>query len=168
MKLIEALKTVKLNEKKIADFQERIRRNSARLSNETSPYDDPTKQVTEWVQTCIDLNRSNTDLIHRIHKTNSSTTVPITIGGKQVFRTIDEWIHRRTHADTDRRTMLMLTDRNLREGSVEQSNGERVEVSIVRHYDAAARDQQLEILMEEPTLIDSQLEIVNAITDLVD
>jgi hypothetical protein len=169
MILIEALKRVKLNEKKIQAAIALIQLNSARLSHETSAYPDPVAMVAETVQSARDLVLENQTLMHRIHKTNLQTMVTIRLGDTSITRSIDEWIYRRDKgAGLALSVVQALTDRNLKETVTRQSDGTLVEIKIVRHYDAAARDQALAVLREEPTLIDSVLEIVNATTTLLE
>lgn len=59
MKIIEALKELKLNLKKIDDITKRIALNSARKSFETSPYPDPAKQVIDWLSSIKGLSQRN-------------------------------------------------------------------------------------------------------------
>jgi len=61
-----------------------------------------------------------------------------------------------------------LTDRNLREGILQNSMGQPTEVKIVRCYDPKARDERIMALESEPSLIDGKLEIANATIDLIE
>ena len=93
----------------------------------------------------------------------------IPLGGKNVEKTIAEWVHRRrTLASDETKVWRALTDRNLREGKVRQSTGEELEVKIVRCYDPKIRDEKIDLYSNEPSQIDAKLEIVNAITDLLE
>lgn len=169
MKIIEALKKLKSNEGKIADLRMKISQNTARLSYESSQYSDPAAQITEWVQSCRDTMKESERLSHLIHKTNLLTNVTIEIGGKKITKSIDEWIYRRVKgAPSDYSVFQCLTDRNLKETAIKQSDGTLLEVKIVRAYDAEQRDKALAIFREEPTLIDGALEIINATTDLLE
>jgi hypothetical protein len=170
MKIIEAMKKVKANREKVADLQEKIKNNCAHLSHETSPYGDKVAdKVQEWAQSCFDLNRESVELLTRISKTNSETFVDIEINGKMVNKSISEWIwRRREFAALDQRTWSRMTDRGLQEGSMKTSTGDPMEVKIVRNYDAQVRDDKLEEYAAELSAIDPALEIVNAITDLVE
>ena len=167
MKIIEAMKKVKANRKKISDLQGKIGENCAHLSHETSPYPDPKSKVAEWVQSCIDLSQECVVLLTAITRTNMDTVVSIDIGGKSVHKTIAEWIwRRREFAGIDHRTYKMLGDRGLQEGTMNSSTGEHTKVTIVRNYNAEGRDMMLAMYSEEASLIDSTLEVVNAVTDL--
>lgn len=169
MKLIEAMKKVKGNREKIADLQAKIANNSAHLSHETSAYDDPKKKVNEWAQVCDDLSKESVNLLTRISKTNLETQVTIEIGGKTVTKSIAEWIwRRREFADVDLKTWRSMGDRGLKEGQMQSSTGQPIDVKIVRNYDIELRDKKMDEYSSESREIDSALEIANAITDLVD
>ena len=168
MKIIEAMKKVKANRVKISDLQGKIGLNCAHLSHETSPYDNPAKKISEWVQSCCDISQECVGLLTSISVTNHATTVAIEIGGKTVKKTIAEWIwRRREFAAIDKATYAALGDRGLKEGQLGTSTGDPIQVTIVRNYDAEKRDKMLAEFTEEPSSIDAALEVVNATTDLV-
>lgn len=166
--IIEGLKRLKLLDKRISKLTSDIGVHAVKLSNETSGYDDPTRQVADWVQSACALIDEKEQLIHRIHRTNCATAVPIAIGGTTHTRSIDEWIQRRNNNYLP--VYQQLNDRRLRgrETVAQQTDGSTVTLTIQRHYDTAAVDAQLAVLLEEPSLIDSALEIVNATTELVE
>lgn len=169
MKIIEAMKRVKSNRQKINDLHKKIAQNSAHLSHEKSPYKNPTEQVAEWVQSCLDLSQESARLLVMIAKTNQETIVEIELGGKKVKKSIAEWIwRRREFAGLDRLAYDMLTDRNLTGGQMNATVGDPIIVEIVRNFDAAERDKMVEMFASEPSEIDSALEVVNAVTDLVE
>lgn len=168
MKIIEAMKKVKANREKIDDLQVKIRDNSAHLSHETSPYDNPRKKVQEWAQSCRDLSQESASLLTAISATNHATKVAINVGGDSIEKTIAEWIwRRREFADIDMRTYASMGDRGLKEGQMDSSTGQPIQVTIVRNYDVYLRDQMVAHFREEPHAIDSALEVVNATTDLI-
>lgn len=172
MKIIQALKTIKANKAKVADLTNKIRNNSAILSHQTSPYGnagDATIVVSGWLDSIRQILRDNEVLTRRIHLTNNTVEVTIEIGGEQITKTIDEWLTRRANnVDMQQLAYQALTDRGLKEEFVNTPTGERVPVTIVRHYDAKARDEILSVLMSEKAVIDSQLEVINATTDLME
>ena len=170
MKIIEAMKRVKANKEKIADLQQKIAQYCANLSFETLVYGaDTTNKVREWLQSCTDVSQENIRLLTAIQRTNSATQVPITLGDKTVVKSIAEWVwRRREYAALDLKTWQMLTDRNLKEGMGQNSQGSPVEVKIVRHFDPVQRDKMLAMFKSEPHEIDAALEVVNAVTDLVE
>jgi hypothetical protein len=60
-----------------------------------------------------------------------------------------------------------LTDRNIKEGMVQGPSGDPIELRIIRHYSLEQRDQMKDLFQSEPIIIDSKLEVINAITDLM-
>jgi hypothetical protein len=169
MKLIEALKQIKDLEKKADDLRGMVAKHSAYLNIETPTYTDQKKQIKGWIQSHSDILKEILRLRVAIQKTNLATEVTIELAGKMVTKTIAEWIHRRRDLATDESKMWRgLTDRNLKEGTMKQSNDQPVEVKIVRCYDPEERDQKIFDLESEPSVIDGKLEIVNAITDLLE
>lgn len=170
MKIIEAMKRVKLNEEKVADLQNRISGVSANLTIETPQYGDQTaKKIQEWLQSCEDISQENIRLLVAIQRTNLATKVPIEIGSKTVTKTIAEWVwRRRKYATQDLAGWQKLTDRGLKEGLSQSSTGVPLEIKIQRHYDPVKRDEKLSEYRAEPHQIDAALEIVNATTDLLE
>lgn len=170
MKLIEAMKRVKANKDKIADLNKKIQAVSANLSFETPLYGDRTgDQIKEWLQSCRDTSAENVRLLVAIQRTNLATIVPITLGGITVSKSVAEWIwRRREYATLDANTWRQLTDRGLKEGNLPTTTGVATEVKIVRHYDPVQRDKMLAMFTSEPHEIDAALEVINAITDLIE
>lgn len=170
MKIIEAMKAVKMNNQKVADLQQKISGISAHLSHETPKYGDNTKaKLNEWVQSCCDIGQENIRLLCAIQRTNLATSVDIELGGKTVTKPIAEWVwRRRQYAKTDLNTWNMLTDRGLNEGVMQMSTGESMKVELVRNYDPEKKDKMVEMFLSEPFLIDSKLEVINAVTDLLE
>jgi hypothetical protein len=172
MKIIEAMKRVKANKEKINDLQNKIFGVAANLSFETPLYGDRTKaQIDEWLQSCVDTGHENVRLLTAIARTNLATVVTIKLGENNVTRPIAEWVwRRREYSALDLLTYSKLTDRGLKEGSLPQSQPglEPTVVKIIRHYDPVVRDEQTAIFRSEPHEIDAALEVVNAVTDLIE
>lgn len=168
MKIIEAMKQVKANKEKVAELMQRIQRNSAHLSIETPQYENQADKIKEWVQSCLDVSRDNVELLVRIAKTNIATQVTITLGDKNVTKSIAEWVwRRREYAQVDLGIWGSLSDRNLKEGQVQTSPGVFSELKLVRYYDPNERDKNMDIHRNEKHVIDATLEVVNATTDLL-
>jgi hypothetical protein len=169
MKIIEALKETKELQRKAEDLRKKVAQHSAHLNYETPVYPDQKKQVREWIQAHSDIVKKILELRIAIQRTNLVTPVTIEVGGKAVTKTIAEWIHRRRDlADEELAMWKSLTDKNLKEGTAKQSNEQTIEVKIVRCYDPEERDNKMDIYSSEPTTVDAKLEIVNAVTDLID
>lgn len=170
MKLIEGMKKIKDLQRKAEDIRGKIALNSAHLSYESPMYGDRQKdQVSEWLQAHSDLLKEILSLRLRIQKTNILTPVTINLGGVNVTKSVAEWIHRRRDlAKFDMEAWAKLTDRGLREGSSKNSQGQEIEVKIIRNFDPRARDAKLELYRSEPSTVDATLEVTNAITDLME
>lgn len=170
MKIIEAMKRVKQNKEKIADLQAKVAGVSANTSVETPLYGEDTPNLIKgWLYSCTDLSQENARLLVSIARTNLATPVTITLGEKTVTKTIAEWVwRRREYAALDLLTWSKLTDRGLREGSAQTSTGVPLEIKLVRHYDPLQRDAMVAMFKSEPHEIDSALEVVNAVTDLIE
>jgi hypothetical protein len=168
MKIIEGLKKIKDLQRKADDLREKIAKHSAHLNYETPVYADQKGQVAEWLQAHSDILKEVMGLRIAIQRTNLETNVTIELGDKAVTKTIAEWIHRRRDlASHEVSAYKQLTDRGLREGIIQESTGEKKEITIVRCYDPTTRDEKINLYESEPTTIDSKLEVVNAITDLM-
>lgn len=169
MKIIEAMNAVKMGNQKIDDLQTKISLHSAHLSHETPVYQDTAAQIREWQQSIHDQGKENVRLLLAIQRTNLATKVSIKLGDKLVEKTLAEWVwRRREYAEKDYRAWSNLTDRGLREGRIPSSIGEPMDVKIVRNFDPKVRDAKTLEFKQEPQLIDSALEVANAITDLIE
>lgn len=170
MKIIEAMKKIKANKEKIEDLQGKIGQYCANLNFETPTYGTETpNKIREWLQSCDDISKDNARLLVAIQKTNLATPVTIQLGDNSVTKSIAEWVwRRREYAAVDLATWSKLGDRNLKEGQTVNSTNEKVDVRIVRHFDPVQRDKMVAIYRSEPYLIDGSLEVVNAVTDLVE
>lgn len=170
MKIIEAMKRVKQNAEKISDLQNKIGVTCANLSVETPVYGNETpNKIKEWSQGCDDLTQENIRLLTAIQRTNLNTQVTIELGMKTVTKNIAEWVwRRRSYAAVDLATWSKMTDRNLKEGQINQSTGQPLMVTIVRHYDPEKRDAMMAMYRSEPHMIDAALEVINATTDLIE
>lgn len=169
MKLIEALKKVKELLKKADDLQMKIAAHSADMDYETPTYENQKEQVASWIQAHSDILKEVERLNYRIVKTNILTKVSIELGGHFIEKSIAEWITRRKLlANKECAAWRSLTDRSLKEGLVNQTNGVQMQVKIRRYYDPKERDKKVALFSEEPSLIDSKLEISNCVTDLLE
>lgn len=172
MKLIEALKKVKDLRRKVDDLTVKIREHCADYSHETPTYgtaEEQAAKVAGWVQARHDLIKEIMRLRIAIQHTNLVTCVTVEIGGKSVTHTIAEWIHRRKDLSAlELQSWSSLTNRNLREGVMKQSNGTEMDVKIRRYFDPSQRDEMVDMLKSEPSEVDSALEVANAITDLIE
>jgi hypothetical protein len=168
MKIIEALKKTKELLKKVDGIKAKVKVYCANMSFETPTYPDQKKQVLEWLQSCYDIIREIARIRVAIQKTNLETQVTIELGGKSVTKSIAEWIHRRRELSAlEKNVWEQLTDKGLREGQTKDSEGKTVDIKIVRYYAPTARDIKISELDSEPSIIDSKLEVINAITEKI-
>lgn len=170
MKIIEAMKRVKANKEKIADLQKQIGQFCANLNFKSPTYGTETaNKVSEWLQACDDVSKQNSKLLVAIQRTNLATPVTITLGDSNITKSIAEWVwRRREYAAIDLKTWMALTDRNLKEGTGMNSSGTPVDIKIVRHYDPVKRDRMVAMYKSEAHEINSALEVINAVTDLIE
>lgn len=171
-KIIEGMKRIKANKEKIADLQTRIAEVSAHLSHETPKYgtqEQTTASIREWAQSIHDTIQENIRLLTAIARTNLATSATITIGDRSVTKTLAEWIwRRREYAALDLITWQKMTDRNLKEGNIQTSTGVPMPVTIVRNYDPNEKDRKMAEYKSEAHEIDATLEVINAVTDLIE
>lgn len=169
MKIIEAMKQIKDSQIKATDLRAKIGQYCADLSFETPLYTDQKSQVAEWLQAHSDIMKEILRLRVAIQRTNLSTQVTIELGGKQVTKSLAEWVHRRRDlAGLEQAAWNKLSDRGLKEGTAKNSTGIEVDVKIRRYFDPKERDTKIELYRSEPSKIDSTLEVVNAVTDLIE
>lgn len=169
MKIIEALKKVKDLYRKADDIKSLIAKHHADLDFETPHYADQRAQVQGWIQSYSDLLKEIAKLNFQIQKTNLVTQVSVELEGKHVTKSITEWILRRKKlAALEEQCWKVLNDKGLREGVMPTTAGGNLQAKIRRYYDPSVRDAKLAALSSEPSLIDAKLEIINAVTDLVE
>jgi hypothetical protein len=169
MKIIEAMKKIKELSVKTSDLRAKIKQHCADLDFETPVYPDQKKQVSEWLQAHSDVLKEILRLKVAIQRTNLATDVTIELGGKQVTKCIAEWVHRRRElAALELNAWQGLTDRNLQNGVVKTTSGADREFKLRRYYDPYERDCRIDLYRSEPGIIDGTLEVVNAVTDLME
>jgi len=169
MKIIEALKAIKDLKRKAEDLRNKVKDNCALSTLDTPKYPDQKRQVSEWMQAHSDILKEISRLKIALQKTNIATTVTIELGGKQVIKTVAEWVLRRRElAKEDLSMWSVLSDRGIKEGMGTAPGGQPLEIRVVRFYEPAERDQMKELYSAEPSIIDGRLEVVNAITDLIE
>lgn len=170
MKIIEAMKAVKQNNEKSEELRKRIHGVAANLSNEKPVYGDQTAaKIKEWLQSIEDTGKQNIALLVAIQRTNLVTPVTITLGGVAVTKNIAEWVwRRREYAGKAEQAWRALQDRNLRPQTIPQPTGTALQIDIERHYDPVVRDAKVDEYRSEPHQIDAALEVINAVTDLIE
>lgn len=170
MKIIEALKEFPLLEKRIDSNIQLIQKYSSELDLGNASYtfgtvDQQLAEVQSLLQSAQDLIARRAAIRRALATTNA--TVKVTINSKE--RTITEWIeYRQKGNQLQLNTLNALSDRNAQmllqqnQGKLDLTAG----VRVVRFYDEKTKNDSISSLMQEKSMIDAQLEIVNATTDL--
>lgn len=172
MKIIEGMKQIKDLSAKGEDLRKKVATYCADLDSETALYgNNQANQIKEWIQSHTDIQKEILRLRVAVQRTNIATPVTIKLSGETVTKTIAEWIHRRrdlASRDYEMWAGLGRKEHGLREGTLVTSTGEKREVKIRRYYDPRERDEKAEEYRSEPNQIDATLEVVNAVTDLIE
>ena len=171
MKIIEALKKFKLMERKLDDLTAKVRGNVAMMDYQESQYKDPKKQLQSWIDCHKDTLDEYSRLQIAINRTNLETKVSVELRpGKVVVKTIAEWLLRRRKLNQWEVHMWKQIRDTLMPTPVKDmgKDGEPRIAQVIRFYDVEERDAKVLELNEECTRIDGALEIVNAVTDLIE
>jgi len=171
MKIIEALKKIKDLRRKADDLVSKVKQHCADLDCETPIYPDQKRQISEWIQAHSDIVKEILHLKTSITRTNLKTEVTIELGDKFVTKPICDWIERRrTLANLEEVMYRSLTDKGLKDTYQNQLTP-NAPVTIIKkrlYFDPIERDKKIELYRSEPSKIDSTLEIINAVTDLLE
>lgn len=169
MKLIEAMKQIQELQKKAEDLRQKVANYCVNMEHETPMYPDTKAKIEEWLQSHHDTIKEILRLRVATQRTNLATSVTIRIDGKDVTHSIAEWIHRRRDlAGIELQMYSGITDKQLREGMLKTSTGELIPAKIRRYYDPTTKDKMMELYRTEPSVIDRTLEVVNAVTDVIE
>lgn len=181
MLIIEALKLIGNKTFSIkTEVHERIgkiRRVATKPSDEkTLEYgtqDEQAKKVAELLQGAQDKVKELARLRHAVYLLNVTTSITIRVGGEDVTKTADHWIHRKDTGIPLERQILTdgLKDSAIsRDRIVEVSDGKggvvKELVQLVRFYDVAVKEHALDLLLEEERAIESALDRYNCTTEI--
>src|SRR3990167_5790535 len=95
MKIVEALKLIKDLSRKADDLQKKVAAHSADTEDQTPVYQNQASQISEWIQAHGDILKKIIELRIAVQRTNLATSATIELDGKQVIKTLAEWILRR-------------------------------------------------------------------------
>lgn len=169
MKIIEGMKEIKRLEEKADDLRAKVATYCADMDMELPTYPDQAGQIAEWIQSAHDSYKEAERLRLAIQKTNLSKLVTIEINGKKIEKSIAAWIvRRRLYSVKEQGLWAALTDKGLKDATWKNTTGEMKPIHVRRHYDPKVRDAKVSEYREEPNLIDRSLEVVNAVTDLIE
>lgn len=169
MKIIEGMKRLRLIEKKMDQNKLHITQYASTLSTERPFFgsdDAQRKEVASLIQSNNDLMTEYLKIKKQIEQTNLD--VGVNIMGK-AYTLSDLLIIKRKLAEQMTTTYESLNtnyaDTKIRSAGL-TPEGKRPE--IVRMYDEKQKNEELNFWMELSSQIESKLEVVNAITDLVE
>lgn len=167
MKLIEAMKELKLIEKRMEKNAEQITKYASGLSNEKEIFGSDSKQRAE-VQALI---QSNTDLFYNyiklkkaIEKTNMETIVSFSIGD---FSITELLVIKRKMSSYITSTYNALNTK-VADSKYYTLKTEKADINIVRYYEEEEKNKNLNKWQNFFESIDGRLEVVNATTDLIE
>jgi hypothetical protein len=169
MKIVEAMKELKLIEKKIQRNTDSIQKYSSQLSNERPYFNTPeaqAKEVKGLVQASKDLIDNYLELKSKIEKTNLAVTVEM--DGRK-YSLSELLILKRKLAQLMVASYEAMNDRSARESQVRvvRANADNT-VKVERYYDEREKNEGLRKWQDFYDNIDSRLEVVNATTDLIE
>lgn len=168
MKLIEAMKELKLVEKRMEKNREQITQYSSGLSNEKEIFGSEQKQIDEvksLLQANVDLFNRYLYLKRSIERTNLETKVEFSVGTYSISELLA--IKRRLqHSVINTFKALNTQSAEARMRTIKIPDN--VEVKVVRYYREEEKNILLKSWMEFFENIDGRLEVVNATTDLID
>jgi hypothetical protein len=168
MKLIEAMKELKLVEKRMEKNIEQITQYSSGLSNEKEIFGSEQKQVDEvksLLQANLDLFNRYLYLKRSIERTNLETKVEFSVGTYSISELLA--IKRRLqHGVINTFKALNTQSAEARMRTIKIPDN--VEVKVVRYYREEEKNLLLKSWMEFFENIDGRLEVVNATTDLIE
>lgn len=164
MKIIEAMKELKIIEKRMEKNIELITKYSAQLSNERLYFDtieNQKKEVLSLIQANFDLSKNYVSLKTKIETTNLSTKVEYAEGFYTIYELL---IYQRKMGKANISTLEALTDRLVR---MMKFNSEE-KVTVERFYDEKKKNEALRTHQDFYEGINSRLEVINATTDLIE
>lgn len=171
--IIQALKKMKSLKEEIESTRKLLAAHCADYSNESPVYGTVEKQkaqVSAWLQSIEDKLQAYTQLALRVKYTNLVTQVTIYLedGAKKLTLPLEEWIiMRREIAPIKNNVFSSIGDGGLKDKEVRTSAGGTETVQVRRYYDPVHRDYALMRAKILPSVIDSQLEVTNATTPLL-
>lgn len=172
MKIIEAMKKIKDLQRKVSDIKTKINEYCVDFDFQDPVYgtvDKQTAQIKKWTQSCEDIIKQILNLRESIQRTNVGTQVEIAIGDKLVTHSIAGWIHRRRDlAQLSASIYKTLNENKIQvAGVAKDKDGKEIALKRRVFFDPKTRDEKIELYTSEPAYIDSKLETVNAVTDLI-
>lgn len=167
MKLVEAMKELKLIEKKMLKNNNSIEKYSSQPSNER-PYfsseSEQRKELKSLIQANKDLLDNYLSLKKKIEKTNLEVETEID-GNK--YSISELLVLKRRLAKIMIESFNSMNDKNAK-GNLHSMRGVDNSIKIERFYDEKEKNEGLRKWQDFYDNIDSRLEVINATTDLVE
>lgn len=168
MKIIEALKKLKVIEKRITSNAKDITAYASVLSNEKPAFgteEEQRREVSQLLQSSEDLGNEYLDLKRKIEKTN--LTVEVEMNGKK-YSISDLLVIKRKLAKMMMDTYSALNTQNADHRLMYNKAGQGQMPTVVQLYDEAAKNKKLRSWQEMYDQVDSRLEVINATEDIVE
>jgi len=166
MKIIEAMKELKLIEKKLERNNDLIGKYSAQLSNERIYFgtkDAQEKEVKSLIQSSHDMVDNYIKLKLLVETTNLATKVEL-MGKKYTLAEL--LIHKRKTARMMINSFDSLTDNHAKSSLRMLPSADKI--SVERFYSESFKNENMRSWQDFYESIDARLEVVNATTDLVE
>jgi len=158
MNILQALKKIKHNDRKIAKIQTRISKWCSHEDNVEPAYD-----IKVLMQSVTDLLVFKAHLINAIRRANVSTVVQY----KDKPWSLDMLIGHRTTVLPGRVATLTLLRRKEKERGFGVSN-QNDPVKMLLNYDPKERDKELDAIEDEMSNIDTILDETNIATEVME
>jgi predicted nucleic acid-binding Zn-ribbon protein len=169
MKIVEAMKELKLIEKKIARNTDSIQKYSAQLSNERPYFTTPeaqSKEIRSLVQANGDLIDNYIALKGKIERTNLEITIEM--DGRK-YSLSELLVLKRKLAGLMAKTYEAMNDNSAKQSErLIMRSGSDKEIRVERFYDEREKMEGLRKWQDFVDNIDSRLEVINATTDIVE
>lgn len=175
MKLIEAMNTLKLTEKKLRQKTEFIQKYAARPTfrddafNPKNPEQGEVKKVAEALQAARDLVTQHSKTKRDIDYTNLVTHVKV---GEKEYTIHELILHKRLLCKLKRNVLNSLSDSTatmeVNQLRMRGDKESKVNAQVYYNYDIQKREEELEELNELESNIDSALQIANAKVELLE
>lgn len=168
MKLIEALKQIKIIDKRLNHNSARITELASKVSLEMPVYgtvEAQKNEINSLIQSSNDLCKEYLNLKKRIDRTNLQTIVTI---GKDSYVLADLLTIRRGLSAKMKDTYSALNDRTAQQRMANYRAFDGKTPTVERMYDEHTKVNGFKHWMELEDEIEVRLEVINATTDLVD
>ena len=170
MKIIEGLKELKLIESRMKKNAEQIEKYSSVLDTERCHFENEavqTREVEQLVQANKDLQERYLQLKISIEHTNLATKVQIE-GQKKDYSIYELIIIKRKLGSLIKQTYEAMNRKQADMRRIKSMTSQATPVKVITLYDERKKNEALENHEKLMSNIDGRLEVVNAVTDLIE